>query len=234
MNISNIPSNKPFAFIDIDGTVYNGFTIADIAPEQFKSGLMTRKSLDDLFAMYKSYRRGDTPYEKVADTALHIWGEGLKGSSFKEIQDQTHEFFSHSSKLHSFAKELVKLLKSHGYTTIIVTGEPQFVAQYFHIELSTDAYISSIYEVSDDIITGKTERSLGTSDGKLKVIHSLEGTLDNSFAFGDSEGDADMLELVTHSMCVNPTEGLRKIAIENNWNIVNENNVLDTVKKILS
>jgi predicted mannosyl-3-phosphoglycerate phosphatase (HAD superfamily) len=45
--------------------------------------------------------------------------------------------------------------------------------------------------------------------------------LDASFGYSDSETDAPMLEVVGHPFAVNPDKGLRRLAEQNGWPILN-------------
>jgi phosphoserine phosphatase len=52
-------------------------------------------------------------------------------------------------------------------------------------------------------------------------------------AFGDLEGDIDMLSKVARVFCVNATEGLKEIAFSKRWNIVTPLSIVEVVKNTL-
>jgi phosphoserine phosphatase len=56
---------------------------------------------------------------------------------------------------------------------------------------------------------------------------------ENSFAFGDSEGDIELLNKVAHAFCINATEGLKQMAIAKKWHIVTPLSIIETVKEEL-
>lgn len=231
---NNDPANKPYALIDIDGTMYDGYTIDDLVKAQYAESLIPQEYVAQLYQLYTEFKQGTVPYEIVAHKALLVWGEGLKDQTLELIQQHTNNFFDSHNQLFPFAQELVTLLKENGYYVLFVTGEPQFIGSYFTDHLGADGYISSEYELANGTFTGKTTISLGTNDGKKKVLSNLKNELRDSISFGDSEGDIDMLSLTTHAVCVKPREALRKIANEKGWQIVDEESMIPTIKKILS
>ncbi len=222
-----------YAFIDIDGTIYNGYTIKDLAISQAEKGLLSHDSINELFTLYELFKSGHVPYETVANSALEAWGMGLEGQSVKTIEEHTRNIFTQKNSLFPFAQELVKVLNEKGFHTMIVTGEPQFIGSFFADYVGTRSYISSEYEVVDSNFTGKTLVSLGTSNGKREALQKLGNQFSGSTAFGDSEGDISMFELVDFPFCVNPSAGLLEKAKSNKWNVVTEVNIIEEVQKIL-
>ena len=94
---------------------------------------------------------------------------------------------------------------------------------------------SSHFEVKDDVFTGNVDKILWHRDDKHKIIQSIMEHHDNtdSFAFGDSEGDIEMLNSVTYAICINPSDGLREVAIERGWHVCDPDNVLEKVASVL-
>lgn len=117
----------------------------------------------------------------------------------------------------------------------MVTGEPQFVAATVKDLLGADDIISSVYEINNDIFTGKLSQSLATREDKDQAISQIVSNyyLEDSFAFGDSEADIDMLRLVKNPFCINPTPALKKVALELGWHITTPDEIESQVKKIL-
>lgn len=218
------------ALIDIDGTIYDGFTIMDLALDQQKTGFLSDTTISKLFSIYEKYKSGTVPYEETAHMALIAWGHGLKNQRYNDIEAHTKAFFDAHHKLHSFAPKLVDILEKKGYDSTIVTGEPQFIGEYFTEKIDAQYCLSSVYEVDQGTFTGKTLASLGTREGKREAIKSLHISLSKSVSFGDSEGDIDMLELTDIPFCVNPSKSLQRVADERGWIVVNEKNILERVE----
>ena len=80
-------------------------------------------------------------------------------------------------------------------------------------------------ERSGILYTGAVVPPLPYGVGKrtLIVSHAQEKGLElaNSFAYGDSPGDTQILELVGYPVVVNPIRGMRRLARQRGWPVVN-------------
>lgn len=76
--------------------------------------------------------------------------------------------------------------------------------------------------------------SLARSKNKRIAIESLlnKHSGEKSLAFGDSEADEDMLASVELAICINPTDGLRKVAEQKGWYILHPEEVLPILGKV--
>ena len=91
--------------------------------------------------------------------------------------------------------------------------------------LNLDYVIATSLEVSGDIYTGKIEKNVIYGREKTvaakKFIENHNFTLNNSYAYTDHFSDLDLLKLVDHPIIVNPDKKLFKVAIINNWPVIN-------------
>jgi phosphoserine phosphatase len=90
--------------------------------------------------------------------------------------------------------------------------------------LSFDGGLGSRSEIVDGRYTGRPAGPFNYRDGKLQSLRELAGSeaidLSASYAYSDSESDLPMLRAVGHPVVVNPDADLRRIAREENWEIV--------------
>jgi HAD superfamily hydrolase (TIGR01490 family) len=228
-------NTKSIALFDIDNTIYDGYTIRDILIYQHQTPAIAPEYIEQIMEIYKQYKLGNAQYEETAKKALIVWAQSLKGLSYDEIKKQTKEVLDQSTnKFFQYVQPIFDLLKQT-HDIFLVTGEPQFIAEIVMEKLDTAGFISTEFEVIDGKFTGHITDLVSDREHKGTQVRSLMEAYDskNSFAFGDSEGDINMLRLVEHSFCISPTDGLQQIAEQNNWHIVNPENVLEEVKKLL-
>ena len=65
------------------------------------------------------------------------------------------------------------------------------------------------------------------------IKHLMQGHgVKNSFAFGDSEGDIEMLRAVEYPICLNTTDGLRAIAAEKSWHMPSTDEVTELIASL--
>ncbi len=228
-------SQKKIALFDIDNTVYNGYIILPLAGFQLRKKMINQDCLSKLYKDFKLYKAGKVNYEATIANSLFHWAKGLKGTSYHIILEETKRFFeSEENKFFPYFKPIIAILRKT-HNIYFVTGEPQFVGQILSGLFKITGFISSEFEVRKGIFTGKVKKLLARRKEKLTAIRQLlvEHDRKNSFAFGDSEGDIEILGSVENAICINPTEGLRKIAQERGWSIVKPNEVEKIVRQKL-
>jgi HAD superfamily hydrolase (TIGR01490 family) len=211
------PMIKPIALFDIDNTIYDGFSYFELLEKQVGEGIIRQKVLDDAKISMQKYKSKLQDYETTIVELLDIYATGLKGAQYDVVLQSTKEFYQNSDKFFAYVEPVMSLLR-RTHDLILVTGEPQFVAEAVGELYGIKSYYSTHYE-SDGKFTGAVTNYLASRHEKHDAIkHLMEGHgAKNSFAFGDSEGDIEMLQAVDYSVCLNPTEGLRSIAAKKGW-----------------
>lgn len=145
-------------------------------------------------------------------------------------REELNEFFVKCSTSISehFNHQILKSMaqsKEEGYHIVVCSGAYDLLLeqmrQYVHIDtiLGTKLHFTSDNTLDYDkplhIVTGKNK-----SAALLKVFD--KDTIDwaNSYAYGDSYYDYDILSLTGNPIAVTPDDRLRKIATEKNWHII--------------
>jgi HAD superfamily hydrolase (TIGR01490 family) len=125
--------------------------------------------------------------------------------------------------------EIVSKLKAHhlaGDATFLVSGGPEGLLSRIALEIGADYVVGTRHVVENGIYTGDSPAD--ACQGEKKVIlakkvfaeQGLEIDLTSSFAYADSLGDLDLLEMVGHPVAVYPDEHLRPVAIDRGWTII--------------
>ena len=108
-----------------------------------------------------------------------------------------------------------------GHQVILVTGAPDFLIEPLAKFLDVATVFAAKPEQRDSVYTGALIPPLPYGHGKRELIlaHAREMNLDlaGSYAYGDSPGDHDLLELVGHPLVVNPIRGMARTAQRLGW-----------------
>ena len=108
-----------------------------------------------------------------------------------------------------------------GHELILVTGAPDFLIAPLAEFLGVPTVFAAKPEQRDSVYTGALIPPLPYGPGKRELIlaHAQEMGLDlaGSYAYGDSPGDHDILELVGHPLVVNPIRGMARTARRLGW-----------------
>jgi len=108
-----------------------------------------------------------------------------------------------------------------GHQLILVTGAPDFLIAPLAEFLGVPTVFAAKPEQRDSVYTGALIPPLPYGRGKRELIlaHAQGMGLDlaGSYAYGDSPGDRDILELVGHPQVVNPIRGMARTARRLGW-----------------
>ena len=111
-----------------------------------------------------------------------------------------------------------------GHQLILVTGAPDFLVEPLAKFLDVPTVFAAKPEQRDSVYTGALIPPLPYGRGKRELIltHAREMNLDLacSYAYGDSPGDHDLLELVGYPLVVNPIRGMERMARHRGWPIM--------------
>ena len=165
--------------------------------------------------------------EKRMADGMVIFYKGKKLSFFVE---QAEEFYRNLLKPHLVQKILKKLEfhKKQDHIIIIVSGSIRYYLEPVAKDLGIDYLVcTDLEEGSDGLLTGKPKGEICLGKYKQKMtqdlVKELNINLEESFAYGNSQADIHLLKMVGHPIAVNPNIPLRKVAKQNNWQIINFN-----------
>jgi phosphoserine phosphatase len=90
--------------------------------------------------------------------------------------------------------------------------------------LAFDGGLGSRSEIVDGHYTGRPAGPFNYREGKVLSMRDLAERehidLEASYAYSDSESDLPMLRAVRHAVVVNPDPDLRRIAIQEGWEVL--------------
>ncbi|MDD3648299.1 MAG: HAD-IB family phosphatase [Candidatus Dojkabacteria bacterium] len=227
--------DRKLALFDIDKTIFDGYIILHLASFQTELGIISQKINDNLQSIAKKYSNGLLPYEIAQRKINEYYAVGLKDLSYAVVVNSTNEFIkSNRDMFYPYVERLFYKLKN-SYDIYLVTGEFEFIANACKENLSAYDFFASKCEIVNKKFSGRVEKHLAFGREKEKEVKSLieKYTNKGSFAVGDSEGDIDMLKLVEHAFCINPTPQLEKEANRNSWVITNEEVIFNQIMRRL-
>jgi phosphoserine phosphatase len=219
---------------DIDGTLSEGMLFVPLVKSEHESGHLSNGAFDRINEVLVAYRTGKLEYEDAVEKLLQAHVEGLRGENHQDLRIHAERFLgSHEKELfHKFGREVIQILKAE-QRLFVVTAEPQYLAEAVASMHGIHGYLSSIYAEKEGRFTGVIERSLAHRSAKAALLQDYE----IEYAFGDSEGDIDMLGSAKYPYAISPTTGLEAIAKEQNWQVFDGNDkegIVDTIQNTLA
>ncbi|MEP6957595.1 MAG: HAD-IB family hydrolase [Nitrospirota bacterium] len=149
----------------------------------------------------------------------------LTGKCSADIESHAREFCQTEmiGKLSVEGRARLDAHRQAGHQLILVTGAPDFLIVLLAEFLDVPTVFAAKPEQRDSVYTGALIPPLPYGRGKRELIlaHAQRTGLDlaESYAYGDSPGDHDILELVGYPLVVNPIRGMRRTARRRGWPI---------------
>ena len=215
---------KTAAFFDVDGTIVSTTIVHYYV--QFRSYLLPsffRPFWIAWFALKVVYyffldKVSRTRFNRV----FYRNYRGLDAENVKQLAGEQFETYVRS-KLFPAALDHIREHQDRGELVVLVTGSLDFIIQPLADYLQVDAALTVQLEEAHGKFTGELTTPPLSEAEKVRAIqtfveqHNVD--LAASYAYGDSRADLPMLECVGNPIAVNPSKGLRQVAIESEWEI---------------
>jgi HAD superfamily hydrolase (TIGR01490 family) len=212
------------AFFDLDRTLLRRSSALALAGSFRERGIISRRQMlraalwQLLFvargASHEAVRRG-------AEEGMRV----LAGYTPDDLRELVADALEPVLRPLVYAEPL-RLLEEHharGEPVYIVSATLQEIVDAIAEDLGFDGALGTVCEVRDGRYTGHAARALH-AEAKAECVRELatrEGfDLAECTAYSDSHTDLPFLEVVGHSVAVNPDRALRRIAAERGWPVL--------------
>ena len=208
------------AFFDLDRTLLRRSSALALAPAFRAAGLISRRQLAKAAAwqlLFMARGAGHGAVKRAAEDGLSV----LRGFTPAELQALVAESMEEVLRPLVYAEslDLVERHRTRGEPVYIVSATLQEIVQAIADDLGFDGALGTVCEVVDGKYTGRAIRALH-AEGKARCLRELDYDLAASTAYSDSHTDLPFLEAVGHPVAVNPDRGLRRIACDRGWPVV--------------
>jgi len=212
------------AFFDLDRTLLRRSSALALAGPFRERGLISRWQLAKAAAWQLLFVLRGASHKAVrnaAEDGLIV----LRGFRPEQMQELVAEAMEPILRPLVYAEPLT-LLQQHrerGEPVYIVSATLQEIVQAIADDLGFDGALGTVCEVVDGEYTGKAVRALH-AENKAACVRELAESrgyeLAACTAYSDSHTDVPFLEAVGHAVAVNPDRGLRRVAAERGWPVL--------------
>lgn len=149
----------------------------------------------------------------------------LAGKCSADIESYAREFCRSEmiGKLSLQGRAKLDMHRQAGHQLILVSGAPDFLIGPLAQFLDVPTVFAARPEQRQAVYTGALIPPLPYGRGKRELVlahaQELDLNLAGSYAYGDSPGDYDILELVGYPLVVNPIRGMARVARERGWSV---------------
>lgn len=202
------------AFFDIDGTLYRN----SLMVEHFKK-LVKYEVLDPSLwhshakNTYNNWDKRQGNYDDYLLEIAHIYIDSMKGLNAKQMDFISNQVIHlKGDRVYRYTRERIHWHKNHNHKIIFISGSPSYLVEkmankYDVIDFKGTEYITD----ENGFFTGEIIQ-MWDAENKQKAMLSFKEkyniTMENSYAYGDTNGDFSMFEMVGHPIAINPTKEL--------------------------
>jgi HAD superfamily hydrolase (TIGR01490 family) len=210
------------AFFDLDKTVIAKSSALAFGRPFYRDGLIGRSDVIKGAYAQLTFRVGAGSDEQTMARTRDYLAELCKGWRVEQVRQIVREALDDLIQPYIYA-EAAALIEEHraaGRDVVLVSSSGEEMVRPIGELLGITDIIATRMVVSDGCYTGEIE-FYAAGPNKVSAVRALaaerEYDLDSSYAYSDSVTDARLLDIVGHPTAVNPDRGLRKIAVEKSW-----------------
>lgn len=200
-------------FFDMDGTLVDADTNSLFFSYLYEHKFIDDKFLEPMPSFHQRYFAGSL---KIEEFIMHSI-QPIVGMSKEQrehiIQDCVQSLIL--PKIKTKAYETIDYHRARQDTLVIVSATVDYLVKSVASNLNIEHVIAApIAQDENGVVQNKIVGIAPYQDGKVKRIlnfvkeHNL--SLEESYAYGDSINDIEMLKLVTYGFCVDPSINLQR------------------------
>lgn len=202
------------AFFDIDGTISREGLISEMFKKMIKYELIDNsKWYNEVEPAYTKWDRRMGDYDAYLQKMVDIYTDTVKNTNSFHIAYIARKVIEQKGeRVYTYTRDRIKWHKEQGHTVIAISGSPIELVREMSKKYDFDDYRGTIYQVGSNGIYNGEIIPMWDSESKHKAILEMaekyQIDLSESYAYGDTNGDFSMLNLVGNPVVINPTKEL--------------------------
>lgn len=212
--------SKIAALFDIDGTIFRDSLMVAHFKKMVKYEIIPEEVfINEVQPLVIKWNNREISYDTYLDKLVETYQDTIESLPVEDVEFAARQVIAtEAKKQYVFTRERLQWHKEQGHTIIFISGSPDFLVDKLAELCDADLWFGTDYLVKHGRFTGEIV-PMWDSVSKEKTIERLVNTydidLEQSYAYGDTNGDFLMLSKVGHPIAINPNEELlEKIAKE--------------------
>jgi len=218
------PVGQSAAFFDLDKTVIAKSSALAFGRPFYRDGLISRRDVVKSAYAQLMFRLGGTDEQAMARTRDYL-AALCKGWQVEQVQQIVAETLEELINPYVYAEAAV-LIGEHqaaGRDVVLVSASGEEMVRPIGALLGVTDIIATRMGIVDGRFSGEIE-FYAAGPRKVDGVRELAGErgydLAECYAYSDSSSDLPLLEAVGHPSVVNPDRGLRRVAAERSWPVL--------------
>jgi HAD superfamily hydrolase (TIGR01490 family) len=212
------------AFFDLDKTVIAKSSALAFGRPFYRDGLITRRDMVKSAYAQLMFRLGGADEQQMARIRDHVAAlcKGWRVDQVQQIVNETlHELIN--PYVYAEAAALIGEHRSAGRDVVVVSTSGEEMVRPIADQLGISDVIATRMVVEDGRYTGKVAYYAAgptKAEAARELAKERDYDLGSSYAYSDSVSDVPLLEAVGHPTVVNPDRGLRRVAADRGWPVL--------------
>ena len=201
------------AFFDIDGTIYRDSLMIEHFKKLIKYEVIDEKAwVDNTRDIFNIWDRRQGNYDDYLLNLCNLYVQSLIGLDKWAIDFAADQVIKlKAERVYTYTRSRIKWHLQNNHKVIFISGSPDFLVKKMSEKYNVTDYRGSEYVFENDTFTGKVI-PMWDSVSKNKAIDDFVKKynidLKQSYAYGDTNGDINMLKRVGNPIAINPTKEL--------------------------
>lgn len=201
------------AFFDIDGTIYRDSLMIEHFKKLIKYEVIDEKAwVDNTRDIFNIWDRRQGNYDDYLQNLCDLYVQSLIGLDKSAIDFATEQVIKlKAERVYTYTRSRIKWHIKNDHKVIFISGSPDFLVQKMAEKYNVTDFRGSKYVFENNTFTGEVV-PMWDSKSKNKAIDEFVEKynidLEKSYAYGDTNGDINMLRKVGNPIAINPTKEL--------------------------
>ncbi len=222
---------KVGAFFDIDGTLYRDSLMIEHFKKLLKYDLVDKKEwFFKARDTYENWDKRQGNYDDYLDEVCELYVRSLMGINKTSLDFTTEQVINlKSDRVYKYTRSRIKYHLENNHIVIFISGSPSFLVEKMARKYNVTDFVGSDYVMENGFFTGNVIPMWDSKSKNIAIdnfVKKYDIDLDKSFAYGDTNGDINMLRRVKNPIAINPTNELLQ-------NIKNDDNLNKLAKIII-
>ena len=212
------------AFFDLDKTIIAKSSALAFGRPFYRDGLISRREMVKSAYAQLVFRIGGADEQQMARIRDHVANlcKGWRVEQVSQIVNETLEELI-NPYIYAEAATLIDEHRAAGRDVVVVSTSGEEMVRPIAEQLGIHDVIATRMVVEDGRYTGQVAY-YAAGPTKAEAVRRLAKERDydlaSSYAYSDSVSDVPLLETVGHPTVVNPDRGLRRVASERGWRVL--------------
>lgn len=202
------------AFFDIDGTLVRESILIKHFKKLVKYGIIDEVHwVNNIKGKYESFEKRNGDFDTYLHEVSEVYRDKMVGINHSLIDFTAKQVIEEGGEMvYRYTRDRIKWHKEQGHKVFFISGSPTFLVSKLAEKYEIDGFRGTEYifdkdgNFSGEII--KMWDSQSKQEEIRKIIKKFDIDVENSYSYGDTNGDFSMLKTVGNSVAINPSRKL--------------------------